>query len=63
MTQMLLTDQRPFMSAKTKELISWLREEATRQFIDGNVRGSSYRHALAGDLERGHRGKTDHPDD
>jgi hypothetical protein len=63
MSQTLLCDLRPSMSAKTRETIAWLREEATRQFINGNVRGSSYRHALAGDLERGYRERsTDYED-
>ncbi|QIG69145.1 hypothetical protein EVB78_111 [Rhizobium phage RHph_N1_15] len=55
MSQAIAPNLRPLLPADLKETIAWLREDATKQFINGNVRGSSYRHALAGDLERSHR--------
>ncbi len=55
MSQVIVPHPKPLLPADLKETITWLREDATRQFINGNVRGSSYRHALAGELERSHR--------
>jgi hypothetical protein len=52
MSQVIVPNLRPLLPADLKETITWLREDATRQFINGNARGSSYRHALAGELER-----------
>jgi hypothetical protein len=58
MSQVISPNPTPHLPADLKEQITWLREDATRQFINGNVRGSSYRHALAGELERSHRERT-----
>jgi hypothetical protein len=58
MSQVIVPNLRPLLPADLKETITWLREEATRQFINGNARGSSYRHALAAELERNTRERT-----
>lgn len=48
----------PLLPASVKETIVWLREEATRQFINGNKRDADDRHAQADELERSHRARS-----